>query len=173
MKDVDTLISEINAAFAKGQTREGTLLADQAVKQYPLEAAVWILRGQLNQHNGHLLAARQDLEKAYGLQHDNPLIVKRLFIILEQLNDYTAVRKLLDEAIERLPHDDDLFLTAAELDTILGDFQAAKAMTLRVLKDSPDHAGAIYNLAILGEGELAGGLDKVEALMEKTSSSSA
>ena len=162
---VGALLAAVNTAFAGGHSHQAMELAGQAVQQFPRAADTWILRGRLNFHRAHLLAARRDFEQACQLRPEDQQLIKELSMVLEQLDAYADLQELFGQAIERWPLDDDLRMARSRIATQLGDFETARADFLQVLARQPDHVGAICSMVARGFGDEVGGLDGLETCL--------
>jgi len=170
MYEFDNLITAIHTAAAKGQTREALKLAENATRKFPREADTWVLSAVLKHRSGYLQLARTDYEKAYTLRPDDLRLIQELAGVLEQLDAYEDAKNLLDEAISRLPENDELSMMRAAVSAKLGDFESSVAIALQVLERTPDHINAIYSLVTQGLGKEVGGIDGVEARLSSTAS---
>jgi len=172
MQNIENLISAARAAAARGQIHEALSLSKQATSQFPLEADAWVLSAMLNRQMGQLRAARQDFESACALRPDDPHLIHELFTLLEQLDAYEDAGNLLDEAIERLPRNNDLLMSRAGLSSRLGDLETSTELVLKVFQRTPDHSNAIYTLVMQGHGDKVGGLDGIKTHLSRTVSGS-
>lgn len=115
-------------------------------------------QGELRQA---LEVCRQALKK-----DPNSLDGVRLYAnLLERIEEYDELTKLLDQAVERWPRNDDLGMTRSRVHASLGHFEAARLGYLAVLENTPGHVEAVCALVQSGEGDAAGGLDLVETLL--------
>jgi len=163
MHNAGTLIAAARAASAQGDADQALNLSNQSIHQFPNAAEAWLLHGQLNLQSLRLRAARRDMEKACKLQPDNKQLVNELAFVLEQLESYSDLQNLFDQAVKRWPLDNDLLMARARIDGHLGNFEAARAGYVQILKHTPNHAGAIYSMVLRGDGNKVGGLEGLEA----------
>ena len=170
MQNIKELITAIQTASAKGQTHEARRLAEQATGEFPGAVDGWYFSAMLNQQAGQLHNARRDFEHAWSLRPDDPQLLQRLFSVLEQLDAYADAEILLAEAIEHLPDNDDLLMARAGVSAKLGNFETSLAITLQVLKRTPEHTNAIYALVTQGHGDKVGGIDGIKTRLSKTAS---
>jgi len=169
MQNAAALIAAARAASARGDAGQALKLSNQSIQQFPHVADAWLLHGQLNLQSFRLGAARKAMEQACKLQPDNKQLVHELAFVLEQLEAYAKLQKLLDQAIQRWPLDFDLVMNRARIDSHLGNFQAAKAGYVQVLKHAPDHVDAIFSMVLRGDGDEVGGLNAIEARLTEHS----
>lgn len=113
-----------------------------------------------------LLEARKRLQKALKVRPNDPLRVLQLASVLEQLDAWSDLRRLLDAAVQRMSGNDELRMTRARVYGYLGDFSSARDDYLHVMRHTPGHAEALCALVYQGHDEEAGGLAAIEARLE-------
>ncbi len=106
---------------------------------------------------------RQQLEQARVQRPGDRQVVTQLLLVLEELDAYTPLQDLLEEAIEQWPKDSDLLMFRARVYTNLGKFLDAKATYQDVLRQEPGHVGALISMVMQDHGDDIGGLPLVEA----------
>lgn len=110
-----------------------------------------------------LIGSRQRLEQDRIQRPDDVQLATRLLLVLEELDAYADLQRLLDEALQQWPHDSSLLMFSARVHTNLGKFPEAKAGYQQILRQEPGHVGALCSMIMLGHGEELGGLPFVKA----------
>jgi len=87
----------------------------------------------------------------------------QLASVLEELDAYADLLKLLSAALQRWPRDSGLIMNRSRIHTYLGEFSEARSGYCEILKHEPHDIAAIYSMVMLGHGDEIGGLQRVEA----------
>jgi tetratricopeptide (TPR) repeat protein len=85
---------------------------------------------------------------------------------LERHECWPELLEHLERSARRWPSDEWL-MQRARIHSWLGQLEAARADWQRVLVRSPDHAGSACALVLAGYGEDAGGLERIERLLDR------
>lgn len=110
-----------------------------------------------------LRAARQRLEQILTRQPNDRQTLSQLVHVLDQLDAFTDLLQLLDEAVVRWPQDSNLCMSRARIHKYLGRFADARADYVKILTQEPGHIAALCSLVMQGHGDDVGGLQGVEA----------
>lgn len=110
-----------------------------------------------------LLATRKRLQRERKARPGDPALLLQLAGVLEQLDAWPDLGRLLDAAVRRWPRNTELLMTRARMRGYLGDFEAARDDYLAVMALTPGHPEALCALVLQGHAVEAGGLDAVEA----------
>jgi len=105
---------------------------------------------------------RHRLEQACAQRPDDLPLLMQLALVLEELDAYTDLQKLLAGAIKRWPQDSSLLMYRAKIQTYLGEFSEARKTYSEILRREPGQVGALFSMVMQGYAEEVGGLQSVE-----------
>jgi len=110
-----------------------------------------------------LKEARHRLEQACEQRPSDKQLLMQLASVLEELDSYSDLLKLLTGAIKRWPRDSGLIMNRSRIHTYLGEFSEARSGYCEILSHEPDNVEALCSMVMLGHGDEIGGLQRVEA----------
>ncbi len=123
-----------SAASAHGAVHERIDAATRALGERPDDAALLLERGALHVLDENWTQAKLDFEEARGLDPALPGIDLRLATALLQLGEAARVVELLDQVLEREPHNADAHLVRARAHVELDQAPLASADFSRVIE---------------------------------------
>ncbi len=105
---------------------------------------------------------RHRLEQAREQRPDDLQLLMQLASVLEELDAYADLRKLLAAAVKRWPQDSSLLMYCAKIHNHLGEFSEARQAYSKILMHEPGHVGAFYSMVLQDCAEEIGGLQYLE-----------
>ena len=142
------------AALASAYVRQGkpddavTMLKDM-IKRFPGNTQFLILLGQAQLAKNNEAEALQTFKEVVAQQPKNPASYKALADLYTRQKKFDAAADVLQAGLKELPADSTLRLSAAAVQILKGDHDAAIAQYEAILKDQPNSAVAINNLVSL------------------------
>ena len=110
-----------------------------------------------------LKETRHRLEQACEQRPSDKQLLMQLASVLEELDSYSDLLKMLTGAIKRWPRDSGLIMNRSRIHTYLGEFSEARSGYCEILRHEPDNVEALCSMVMLDHGDEIGGLQRVEA----------
>lgn len=105
---------------------------------------------------------RHRLEQAFEQRPDDLPLLMQLALVLEELDAYVDLQKLLAGAIKRWPQDSSLLMYRSKIHNYLGEFSAARKGYSEILRHEPGDVPALFSMVMQGYADDVGGLQCVE-----------
>jgi putative PEP-CTERM system TPR-repeat lipoprotein len=139
-------VAQVQLAEQKGNTDAAIAIARQLQKQHPAEPNAFMLEGDLAARHDRTEQALAAYEKAFAVSKSAPVLVKIHQQLVKSGKDEAAAQRLARWQKDN-PQDVQVPLYLAERRLAEKDYKGAAAQLQAVLRQSPNNAVALNNLA--------------------------
>jgi len=146
---VQPVFSLVSEYLKRGNADKALALLQDINKKYPDNAQVLVLVGQTKLAQKKDAEALETFEQAVAKQPKDPVGYSALSDLYVRQKNYDAAENVLQVALKELPTNVNLQLSAAGIQILKGDHDAAIAQYEAILKDQPKSVVAINNLVSL------------------------